>query len=196
MSRRSNQPKDPRGGHVRLYWDILDSHAWRALANADIRIYVAMRRNLGMTNNGNINATLTELKHAGVKSSSTLANALHRLEALGFIAKTRQGGIAGGGKLCSLYRFTDEATYDIPKVGVVAGRATNDWKRFKAVREAKAAVAHLARKNNSKVRNSNRSASKFEAQATECASNFEHMTKTVLRKSKRNIQDEIAPETA
>ena len=30
------QPKDPRGGHVRLYWAILDSPAWRVLP-ADVR---------------------------------------------------------------------------------------------------------------------------------------------------------------
>lgn len=111
-------PKDPRGGHVRLYWELVDSPAWRALSHADVRVYLAMRRKLGSTNNGNINATLAEIRHAGISSSSTLSSALHRLEALGFIEKTRQGGIAAGGKVCSLYRFSDESTYDIPKVGV------------------------------------------------------------------------------
>jgi hypothetical protein len=72
-----------------------------------VRVYLALRRKLGKFNNGDINATLTEMRHAGIRSSSTLATALQRLEKLGFIEKTRQGGIANGGKLCSLFRFTD-----------------------------------------------------------------------------------------
>ncbi len=65
---------------------------------------------------------------------------MRRLEALGFIEKTRQGGIAFGGKLCSLYRFTDEPTYDIAKAGVRAGHATNEWEQFANMAEARAAV--------------------------------------------------------
>lgn len=131
---------DPRGGHIRLYWSILDSPAWRVLSHADVRVYLALRRKLGRTNNGDINATLAEMKHAGISSSSTLAAALRRLELLGFIDKTRQGGIANGGKLCSLYRFTDEPTLEIAKAGVQAGPATNDWQRFASMGEAKAAL--------------------------------------------------------
>ena len=81
--KRNAAPKDPRGGHVRLYWELMDCPAWRALSHADVRVYLAMRRKLGKTNNGDINATLTEMRHAGISSSSTLSAALHRLEALG-----------------------------------------------------------------------------------------------------------------
>ncbi|MRD45646.1 hypothetical protein GHT07_00005, partial [Caenimonas koreensis DSM 17982] len=150
-------PKDPRGGHVRLYWSILDCPAWRVLTHADVRVYLALRRKLGRTNNGDINATLAEMKHAGISSSSTLAAALHRLEALGFIEKTRQGGIANGGKLCSLYRFTDEPTLDIAKAGVRASPATNDWERFKNMGEARAAARPFHRKTTPKIRLSKRS---------------------------------------
>jgi hypothetical protein len=91
--KRNAIPKDPRGGHVRLYWAILDSPAWRVLTHADVRVYLALRRKLKQTNNGDINATLAEMRHAGISSSSTLSSALRRLEALGFIGKTRRGGI-------------------------------------------------------------------------------------------------------
>jgi hypothetical protein len=113
MAARFKQQPDPRGGHIRLYWSLFDSAAWRVLTHADVRVYLAMRRKLGKTNNGDIGATLAEMKHAGIKSSSTLAAALSRLQALGFIAQTRRGGIASGGKVCSLYRFTDEPTLDV-----------------------------------------------------------------------------------
>ncbi|HEX7381080.1 MAG TPA: hypothetical protein VF265_02890, partial [Nevskiaceae bacterium] len=47
-------------------------------------------------NNGNIEATLGALKHAGITSSATLAKGLRALSVAGFIAKTRQGGVAWG----------------------------------------------------------------------------------------------------
>lgn len=154
--KRSAPPKDPRGGHVRLYWLMLDSPAWRTLTHADVRVYLALRRKLGRTNNGDINATLAEMRHSGISSSSTLSAALRRLEALGLIEKTRQGGIANGGKLCSLYKFTDEPTFEIAKADVRAGPATNDWQRFKNMAEARAVVRCFARRNTSKVRPSDR----------------------------------------
>jgi predicted transcriptional regulator len=182
---RSRPPKDPRGGHARLYWSILDSPAWRTLTHADVRVYLALRRKLGRTNNGDINATLAEMKHAGISSSSTLSAALHRLEALGFIEKTRQGGIAHGGKLCSLYRFTDEPTLDIAKAGVRAGSATNEWERFKNMAEARQAVRLFTRQNTSKVRSSKRSGSTIESEPAVCASTIEHTLVSPVRPSKR-----------
>jgi hypothetical protein len=145
---RKKAPPDPRGGHVRLHWELLDSLAWRALSWADRGLYVAMRRNLKATNNGNIEATLGTLRHAGINSSATLAKGLRALMTAGFIDKTRQGGIAYGTKFCSLYRFTDEGVFDYPKLGIKAMGATNDWRRFQKLAEARAAVAaaHAAAK--------------------------------------------------
>jgi hypothetical protein len=187
---RAKPPKDPRGGHARLYWEILDSPAWRTLTHADVRVYLALRRKLGRTNNGDINATLAEMRHAGISSSSTLSAALHRLEALGFIEKTRQGGIARGGKLCSLYRFTDEPTFDIAKAGVRSGPASNDWQRFNNMAEARAAVRLFTRQNASKVRSSNRSGSTIEAESAVCASTIERVANSPVRPSKRRRADQ------
>jgi hypothetical protein len=183
--RRDKPPKDPRGGHVRLYWQMLDSPAWRALTHVDVRVYLAMRRKLGKTNNGDINATLADMRHAGISSSSTLSTGLQRLEVLGFIEKVRQGGIAFGGKVCSLYRFTDEHTYDIPKAGVKAGPPTDDWKRFGSVAEAKTAVRHFSRKIKERLRESNRSASTSESEKEFSASTIEQVGNSPVRLSNR-----------
>lgn len=171
MSRQTRPPPDPRGGHIRLYWELLDSVAWRALSHVDVRVYLAMRRRLGRTNNGDIEATLATMRQEGIKSGATLAKSLRALEALGFIAKTRQGGIANGGKLCSLFRFTDEATFDVPKASHKATPATNEWKRFSRLAEARAFLrsAHEAakrpqKKNEAKARAASRSASPDEAE--------------------------------
>lgn len=187
---RGASPKDPRGGHVRLYWAILDSPAWRVLTHADVRVYLALRRKLGKTNNGDINATLAEMRHAGISRSSTLSSALHRLEALGFIEKTRQGGIAFGGKLCSLYRFTDEPTFDIAKAGVRSGPASDEWRRFNNIAEARAAVRLLSAKNKAKVRLSNRSASTIEPERAFSSSTIEQVAKSPVRLSKRGTATE------
>jgi hypothetical protein len=144
----SKAVKDPRGGHIRVYWDLLDSMAWRALAWTDQGLFVAMRRQLRGSNNGDISATLTTMRHAGFTSPATLSKSLRALQTMGFIVKTRQGGIASGAKSCSLYRFTDEPTFDIPKHELKACKATNEWKQFKTLAQATAAldVAHLAAK--------------------------------------------------
>jgi predicted transcriptional regulator len=166
------------------------------LTHADVRVYLAMRRKLKGSNNGDINATLAEMRHAGISSSSTLAAALHRLEALGFIDKTRQGGIANGGKQCSLYRFTDEQTFDMAKAGVKAGPATNEWQRFANMAEAMAAARPFHRKTTPKVRTSNRSASTIESEASISASTIEHAPVSPVRPSRRKPMQSIEAQTA
>lgn len=72
-------PRDPRGGHTRLYHEIQDSSAWRVLSWAEQGLWLAMRRKLGATNNGNIEATLGGsggLRHSGITSSASLAKGL------------------------------------------------------------------------------------------------------------------------
>lgn len=145
---RVKVPADPRGGHIRLYWELVDSVAWRALSWADRGLYIAMRRKLLGTNNGNIEATLATLRHAGVTSSASLSKGLRALMTAGFIDKVRQGGVAYGQKVCSLYRFTDEPVFDLPKLSIKAMPATKDWERFTKVAEVRAALAaaHAAAK--------------------------------------------------
>jgi hypothetical protein len=193
---KSKQFQDPRGGHIRLYWELVDSNAWRALTHADVRIYLALRRKLLGSNNGDINATLKGLKHAGITSSSSLSNALHRLEALGFIGKTRQGGIAHGGKLCSLYRFTDVETKEFPKQGVRAIGPTNEWKNFKTIAEANLAVKNFSRKNKLKLRPSDRSASIIKSEESKSAPTSEQMGNFLLRLSNKKISPKTKLETA
>ena len=185
--KRNAIPKDPRGGHVRLYWAILDSPAWRVLTHADVRVYLALRRKLKQTNNGDINATLAEMRHAGISSSSTLSSALRRLEALGFIVKTRQGGIAFGGKLCSLYRFTDEPTFDIAKAGVRSGPATNEWSKFDNMADARAAVRLLTAHKKKKVRLSKQVGATIDSESMFIGSTIKQVNKTPVRSSKQAL---------
>lgn len=189
-------PKDPMGGHMRIYWGIVDSPAWRVLSHADVRVYLAMRRKLRSTNNGDINATLVEMRHSGISSSSTLSMALHRLEVLGFIAKTRQGGIAFGGKLCSLYRFTDQPTYEMPKLGLSAVRATSDWQRFTSIAAARAEVTKTTPQKKNAPRQSKQLASTIEPEAQFSDSTIELVRTSPIRLSKQRKSGQIAPQAA
>jgi hypothetical protein len=189
-------PKDPMGGHMRIYWSIVDSPAWRVLSHADVRVYLALRRKLRSTNNGDINATLAEMRHSGISSSSTLSMALHRLEVLGFIAKTRQGGIAFGGKLCSLYRFTDQPTYEMPKLGLPAVRATSDWQRFTTIAAARAEVAKTTPQKKNAPRRSKQLASTIKPEGRFSDSTIEAVHTSPIRLSKQQKTAQIAPQAA
>lgn len=190
MGRKKEVYKDPRGGHIRLYWSLFDSVAFMALSNAEVRIYLAMRRQLGRTNNGDISAVLSQLRHFGVRSSSTLAKALRSLETVGLIEKTRQGGIANGGKTCSLYRFTDEPTLPMKKTGQPGGCATSDYLAFEslAVVRAKLRTAHLAAKRidqiEAKTRKTKRTASMSAPEPAFSASNVVQLGARAVRESK------------
>lgn len=162
MARNKKKPADPKGGHVRIYWELIDSVAWRSLGYASQSLFLLMRRKLMGTNNGNISATLGDLKHHGWKSSATLSKALKELQLFGFIAVTRQGGIAFGQKVCTLYRFTDVDVYEFPKLGFGPITATNDWKKFLTLADASLAV-ESAKQNNSGLQKMKRIDSDSEA---------------------------------
>lgn len=160
--------KDPRGEHTRLYHDILESPAWRALSFADRGLYVELRSRMKSYNNGDISATMGNLKDVGVNSPTTLAKGLRAIQAAGFLAVVREGGIALGVKVCTLYRFTDMPCLNIPSKGIKPMQATNEWKRFTSVKQAEDAidavklptaspVRKAARKNASRIQKLERS---------------------------------------
>ena len=141
---------DPRGGHIRLHWDLMDSPAWHALSTTEVAVYIALRRQLKHEGcNGDIDGTLSTLRHFGFRSPTTIAKALRGLQAVGLIAKTRAvSGLTHGGALCCLYRFTNEPVRAIPKKGIAATKATNDHRGWKSTAAALAAIeaAHEAAK--------------------------------------------------
>lgn len=198
MSRTTKKPGDPRGSHTRLYHDIQDSPAWQCLTHAERTLWLCMRRKLMGSNNGNIEATLNAVRHYGIKSPSTLAKGLRSLEALGLISKTRQGGIAFGQRVCSLYRFTDVETFDIPKIGIKACKASNEWHLIarKSQGMAKLEAAHEqacrhATQQNQKIESglqkSKLSTSNFEAMGHSNASKNEQGDGLTLQKTKLSL---------
>ena len=119
---------------------VVNCPAYRVLGYASKALFFDLRAKVNGTNNGNIEAVLSNLKHKGWRSSATLATALFELQAMGFLVKTRSGGIANSTRVCSLYSFTDLETYDQPKVGVHARKPTRDYLQYESVGEAQAAL--------------------------------------------------------
>lgn len=168
--------------HVRIRHDLLNSPAYRVLPAKAVKLYNDLRAKLNSSNNGNIEATLKDLKHRGWKSSSTLFAALRELEHMGFIAKTRQGGIAAMSKVCNLYRFTDLDVYEHPKQGIQPIRATLDWLRLDSVRAAEAHLRELPKPSKkSKVRNPKLLGSESEPMSPFIASDSEQVRSAKVR---------------
>lgn len=137
----ANAFADPRGGHVRLYHAVIESPAWNALSATDQRSYVALRRFLGKTNNGDLCLPLSRARHRGIASPSTLAKSLRALVAVGLIAVTRRGGCTRGGqRLPTLYRFTDELVYEMRPKLIDACKATDDWKKVSSIAHGRALI--------------------------------------------------------
>ena len=76
--------------HIRIEMRLLNSSAYIALDTCAKALYIDLRSKVNTFTNGNINATLSELKHRNWRSAVTLAKALRQLEAVGLIAKTRK----------------------------------------------------------------------------------------------------------
>src|SRR5690349_8151507 len=81
----AGRPRDPNGPHIRVYHSLINSHAWRVTGSSAKNLFIDLRVRLNASNNGNIAAVFSDLKHRGWRSKTTMHKALRELEALGFI---------------------------------------------------------------------------------------------------------------
>lgn len=124
---------------IQIPTKLIHSPAFRVLGPSAKVLFMQLRTRFKGNNNGNISATLTDLAHLDWNSPSTLATALFELQAMGFLRKTRSGGIGLGKNVCSLYRFTDLDSQPFPDKGVAARKATFDYQDFTTLGQAKEA---------------------------------------------------------
>ncbi|RYH53877.1 MAG: hypothetical protein EON54_13365, partial [Alcaligenaceae bacterium] len=128
--------------HIRLYHKLLGSHAYNALDYSSKALLIELRYKLNGSNNGNLSATLSELKKRGWASAATLSKALRQLEAVGILRKTRKTvGVSAGSKFCNLYRFTDLECFEFKRLSIDPSKPTHDYLAFKTLEAARAAVA-------------------------------------------------------
>lgn len=132
---KSNMYRDPRGHSLRIYQDIYNSHAYKALSSLDVMAYLALMEVLKGYNNGDLSLTLSRAKTHKIKHHVTLARCLRALCAVGLIALTRKGGCTKGGqRQPNLYRLTDRECYENTSKHLDAIPATNDWKRVSSIK--------------------------------------------------------------
>lgn len=136
---------DPRGHQIRIYRDIYNSAAFLALSFSARCLYLDIRLQLRLDNNGNLAVTLSALEKRRWRSSATIAKGLRELLAVGLIRKTRQGGLTAGKKFCCLYAVTDESVKGFPGLGIPPSKATHDHLQFKTVEDAKKAIREAPR---------------------------------------------------
>lgn len=132
---------DPRGSWTKLYAEMIQCHAFRALSMSARCLMFDMKSMVKGTNNGSIGAPLSVMKKQfGWSSSSALSKALYELRAMGFIAITKQGGFKEGTRVTSLYRFTDLPVYEHKDSGRQPMGRTFDYDNthFKSLAEAQA----------------------------------------------------------
>lgn len=111
--------------------ELADSLAFRNLPTAAKILWHDLMMQYRGSNNGNINAALSELEHYNWRSSTTIAKGLRYLIAHGFIKETRMGGKrAGKLKQCCLYAFTHLPIHANAKLGIQGKEATHDYLNF------------------------------------------------------------------
>ena len=133
--------RDPRGHSLRIYSEVFDSPAFRALSAHDVMAYLALLRELKGYNNGDLSLPLSRAKRCGINHHMTLARSLRALCAVGLINLSRKGGCTKGGqRLASLYRLTDRECSEIPAKYLTAKKETNEWKRITSVEIAKGLI--------------------------------------------------------
>ncbi len=148
---------DPLGQHVRAYYKLMDSHAWRALPPTARALWLDLARQAGATRNGLIGTHLkpsqgdrSGLHGRGWTSHHTVLKAARELECLGFIELEVQGGICSGGKTPSLWSLTHLDVLDSPHRGVKAHQARHTYQRWQSVEQATEALKKLHAENKSK----------------------------------------------
>ena len=184
---RQKPPRDPNGRHIRVYVDLLESNAYRALGYSAQALFIRLRAAVNGTNNGNISATLSTLKHYGWTSSATLTSALLDLQTLGFIEQTRGGGVKHGSKVCSLYRFTDLDCFEFPKLCIQAKKADHLYRNFETVAHARKALKE-ARDKKRTLQKLKHTASEIEAMNQVTASEIEVEASPLVQKLKQTEQ--------
>ena len=125
----AKQPKGQAGYYVPR--ELSDSLAFRSLPSASKLLWYDLMGKYRGTNNGNINAALSELRDYGWRSGTTIAKGLLHLIAHGFLMETREGGIrAGSIKKCCLYGFTHRLIDENSKLGIKGRAATYAYRNY------------------------------------------------------------------
>ena len=129
-TRSSMKGRTDSGWHYQVPHSVADTVAYCSLSAHAQKLWHDLLLQYNGSNNGHIAAILTQLAKRGW-TNGTLYRALDELQKIGFIVRTRQGGIGAMKKICSLYRFTHLVTFTNPEIGIRKLGPTNEYKNWK-----------------------------------------------------------------
>src|SRR5476649_2951886 len=101
-SRLKYKGRQPKGTFTLVPHEVQDCKNWRACSGTGIKLLLDIARQYNGRNNGDLNATISLLRHRGWRSTETLSLALRELRHYELICLTRQGGLHAP----SLYALT------------------------------------------------------------------------------------------
>src|ERR1700687_259261 len=122
--------KEKQRRYIKIDDRVFLSDAFATLPSGALKLGIDMRTQFKGSNNGNINATMSELAHRGWTSPDTLYRALKKLLARGLVDRTRVGKPGPSG-ICSLFGFPDLPTAKNEALFIKGKAATCeflDWK--------------------------------------------------------------------
>ena len=105
-SRQRSKGRKTSGTFTLLPHMVMDAPAFVNRGPSALKLLLDLSRQLNGKNNGGLIATFSKMKERGWRSTSTLEAAKKELLAAGLIEQTRQGGLAQGARVPSLYAVT------------------------------------------------------------------------------------------
>jgi hypothetical protein len=102
-SRLKNKGRKNSGNFAALPHILMDHPDFKELSSCALRILLWLLRQYNGRNNGDLSATLSQVKRHGVKSSASLTKATAELQQRNLVVKTREGMFTNPGGRCSLY---------------------------------------------------------------------------------------------
>jgi hypothetical protein len=127
MSRRKRRSvnatgrNDGEGQYAILSYALLQSHAWRNLSGAAVKVWLEVRARYNGSNNGKLTLSGDEAARILHIGKATVMRALTELQAKGFLVMKERGRWYG--RQATTWRVTEKPCDGHP--------ATNDWKRWR-----------------------------------------------------------------
>lgn len=94
-------------GTFSRFLHVVEDHPdFLSLSGSALKVIHWLVRQYNGKNNGNLSATITQLKPRGIASTATLTKTLDELQAKNLIVRTREGRFLNPGGRCALYAVT------------------------------------------------------------------------------------------
>lgn len=105
-TRAKSKGRRDGGNFLLLPHALLKCNDFNSLSGSALKVLLHLASQFNGKNNGDLSATLTDVKAKGVRSSSTLAAAIVELQQRNLIICTRTGRFMRPGGRCALYGLT------------------------------------------------------------------------------------------